>query len=266
MIRTLAAVLALAALAPSAHADRPAPRRASSQRPAPRKRTPPTKTAKARARLIAARGRDHLELRTIAHGQSVGAPWEGRLQHPTPMPPSDAYHLRRPARAFGTAAAVGFLGRAIAETVDTFPDVHVLAIGDLSAPSGGQITEHRSHQSGRDADVGLYYLDQPAGYPASFVTATDDNLDCEATFKLIERLAATADEDGGVQMIFLDFDVQGLLYEWALGQGVSEARLGHLFQFPHGRGSSEGLVRHEPNHDNHLHVRFRCPAGDSGCQ
>ena len=36
-----------------------------------------------------------------------------------------------------------------------FPTVHTLAIGDLSVKQGGAITQHRSHQSGRDVDIGL---------------------------------------------------------------------------------------------------------------
>ena len=102
-------------------------------------------------------------------------------------------------------------------------------------------------------------------YPASFIHADEDNLDCAATFKLLESFLATADDDGGVQMVFLDFDVQGILYDWALDHGVSERRLERIFQYPHGRDSAEGIVRHEPNHDNHMHVRFKCPAEDTGC-
>jgi len=60
--------------------------------------------------------------------------------------------------------------------------------------------------------------------------------------------------------------VQKLLYDWALENGESEDYLGKLFQYPHGRGSSEGIVRHEPNHDNHMHVRFQCPSDDSACR
>jgi hypothetical protein len=67
-------------------------------------------------------------------------------------------------------------------------------------------------------------------------------------------------------MVFLDFEVQGILYAWAKDHGVSERRLERIFQYPHGRGASEGIVRHEPNHDNHMHVRFQCPSDDRGCQ
>ena len=119
---------------------------------------------------------------------------------------------------------------------------------EVSAETGGRISEHSSHQSGRDIDIGLIFLEKPDAYPHSFVVGNADNLDLEATFVMVEEFAKTAQETGGVQMIFLDFDVQGLLYTWALENGESEEYLARLFQFPHGRGSSDGIVRHEPNH------------------
>jgi hypothetical protein len=245
---------------PSGHTKRPheRPQRSTHGKPKP---------ASARtARITAVREHDRVEIRELAHGQSVGAPWDGRLQHASQLAPGDGYHIRRPARSFGTETTIELVERAIGETLDAFPDEHVLAIGDISAESGGAITEHRSHQSGRDIDVGLFYQEQPAGYPASFVHADEDNLDCAATFKLLESFLATANDDGGVQMVFLDFEVQGILYAWARDQGVSERRLERIFQYPHGRGSSEGIVRHEPNHDNHMHVRFKCPSVDTACR
>lgn len=230
-----------------------------------RQPAPGTKQRAARLRATI-REHEHIEIRGPALGQSVGAPWAGRLQHATQLPPGDGYFIRRPGRAFGTATTVELTERAIGETLDAFPDEHILAIGDISAPSGGTITQHRSHQSGRDIDVGLFYHDKPAGYPESFVHADAGNLDCAATLKLLESFLATADEDGGVLMIFLDFEVQGILYHWAQGHGVSERRLERIFQYPHGPGSSEGIVRHEPNHDNHMHVRFQCPAEAPACR
>jgi len=226
----------------------------------------PQKNTTRAARISTLRGHEHIEPREFARGQSVGAPWAGRLQHPTQLPPGDGYHIRSPARSFGTEATVEFIERAIGDTLEAFPDAHVLAIGDISAETGGPITDHRSHQSGRDVDIGLVYKEQPAGYPASFVHADEDNLDCAATFKLLESFLASANEDGGVLMVFLDWNVQGILYHWAQEHGVSERRLGRIFQYPHGRGSSEGLVRHDPNHDNHMHVRFQCPSDDTACR
>jgi murein endopeptidase len=239
------------------------------------KRGKPAKSAKAEApakpktraaRITVTRGHDpRVEIRGLAHGQSVGEPWAGRLQHASELPAGEGYVIRRPNRAFGTETTIELVERAIGETLEAFPDEHVLAIGDISAETGGQISQHRSHQAGRDIDVGLFYTEQPDDYPANFVHASEDNLDCPATFKLLESFLATEHDDGGVQMIFLDFDVQGILYHWALDHGFSERRLERIFQYPHGRASSEGVVRHVANHDNHMHVRFKCQDSDTAC-
>ena len=59
-------------------------------------------------------------------------------------------------RRFGTRTAVDFIERVVSDVRDQFPDQHILAIGDISAEHGGQITEHHSHQSGRDVQIGLH--------------------------------------------------------------------------------------------------------------
>lgn len=202
----------------------------------------------------------------VVTGQSIGRPWRGRLTRPAELPDGRGYHIRRPWRAFGATHVVGYIQRAITETRRKFPKAHVLAVGDISQQKGGEISDHHSHQSGRDVDMGFFYKKQPAGYPDNFVTADASNLDCEKTLALIESFAKTHDKPGGVQMIFLDFEVQGILYHWAKKHGVDEDHLDWLFQYPHGRGNVDGVVRHEPNHSDHFHVRFQCPPGDNGCE
>jgi hypothetical protein len=213
-----------------------------------------------------ARAKERVIIHGPIRGQSVGAPWAGILRDAAALPDGEGYVIRRPWRRYGTRATVDYVERVVTDLRDQFPDAHVLAIGDLSAEHGGQITEHHSHQSGRDVDIGLIYKHKPPGYPQSFVTATEDNLDCEATYALVAGFAATADEPGGAQVIFLDYDVQRLLYDWAKEHDVDADVLERTFQYPHDRGSSAGLVHHEPNHDNHIHVRFKCPRGDSACR
>jgi len=200
-----------------------------------------------------------------ARGQSIGTPWSGHLQDATRLSLGDGAHIRRPQRAFGTRTTVEHIRRAVRATLDAFPNTHVLAIGDLSAEHGGWISEHNSHRSGRDIDLGLFYKRRPAGYPESFVRATDDNLDRAATWALLANVLASHDQDGGVQVIFLDYDVQGLLYRWAQANGVGARVLERIFQYPHGRGTGYGVVHHEPNHGDHLHVRFRCARADVDC-
>jgi hypothetical protein len=196
--------------------------------------------------------------------QSIGAPWAGRLKDASRLPSAEGIHIRRPHRSFGTRTTVEHVRRAIRTTRDAFPKAHTLAIGDLSAEHGGWISEHASHRSGRDIDLGFFFKKQPAGYPESFVLATNDNLDLPATFSLLANLLDSAGLDGGVQLVFLDYNVQGQLYRWGKDNGVPQRILDQIFQYPHGR-SADGLVRHHPNHADHFHVRFRCAQSDTSC-
>jgi murein endopeptidase len=248
-MRSLAVVVALLALFATADAR-------------PRHHDAPAKKSKRVA--VKKLHAKHIPIHGPIHGQSAGAPWDGELHDPAQLAEGDGYVIRRPYRAFGTRSTVDFVQRAVTDMRAQFPETHVLAVGDISAKDGGKITEHHSHQSGRDVDIGLVYKTKPENFPHDFVAATDDNLDCEATYALVNEFAETAKEDGGAQVIFLDFNVQGMLFRWAKEHGEGTDVLEHLFQFPH-RGASGALVRHEPNHNNHIHVRFRCPKGDTAC-
>jgi LysM repeat protein len=198
-------------------------------------------------------------------GQSVGAAADGKLVAGMQLPEGKGYFRRRPQAAWGTNHAIHHIQRAVSAVRNRFPRLHDLAIGDISARSGGPLGEHKSHQSGRDVDIGLYYGERPPGYPESFVRATTSNLDVQATWTLLEALATTAHTDAGVEVMFLDYALQKLVYEWAEEQGVSRHTLGEMFQYPRGEASASGLIRHEPGHDTHVHVRFKCPRNDDGC-
>lgn len=198
--------------------------------------------------------------------QSVGAPAAGRLQNPTQLHLGNGAYIRRPYRAFGTRTTVELTRRVVQETTKLFPKAHPLVIGDLSAQNGGPISDHHSHQSGRDVDLGLYYKKKPQGFPSAFVVGTDDNLNTAAMWTLLSKFANTAGKDGGVQVIFLDYEVQGIVYRWAKDHGVSNDKLERVFQYPHGRDAGAGIIRHYRNHANHVHVRFKCAAADSGCR
>lgn len=198
--------------------------------------------------------------------QSYGAPANGTLRNATRLTFGEGAHVRRPHRAFGTRTTVEYTKRAIRETIEAHPNVHELAIGDLSAEHGGPVSDHHSHQSGRDVDLGLYYKRAPAGYPDVFIDGTEANLDLPAMWTLISKLAATARQDGGVLVIYLDYEVQGVIYRWAKRKRISDAKLERIFQYPHGRDAAAGIVRHYRNHAHHLHVRYQCAKADRGCR
>jgi murein endopeptidase len=183
-------------------------------------------------------------------------PWDGTLTGAERLPGDEGYRIRRPSRAYGASYVIDHLKNAIGIVRALYPDVHTLAIGDLSAEHGGKLDNHRSHQTGLDVDVGFYFKRVPAGYPDRFAAA-DGNLDLEATWALITAFARTQALDDGVEIIFLDHAVQKKLYDWAHERGTPDEDLAQLLQYPRGKDHQVGLVRHWPNHADHLHVRFK---------
>lgn len=163
-------------------------------------------------------------------GQSIGAPWQGKLEKASRFKATERVFIRRSNRVYGTRTTIEHTKRAIAETLKDRPKAHRLAIGDFSEEDGGAISGHHSHRSGRDVDLGLFYKKEPKGYPENFVSATPDELDKPAMWRLIIALASTAKKDGGVQVMFLDYKLQGAMYKWAQANGVPEKRLAELFQ------------------------------------
>lgn len=183
-------------------------------------------------------------------------PANAKLRNSERLASGEGYRIRRPTRAFGAPHVVEHLRDTIAIVRALYPEVHTLAIGDISAEHGGKLANHLSHQTGVDVDVGFYFHRPPAGYPDHFVAANAD-LDLEATWALLTAFARTSHLDDGVQMIFLDYDVQARFHAWARKRGTPDDQLAALLQYPRGKDALTGLVRHWPNHADHLHVRFK---------
>ncbi|MCZ7680519.1 MAG: penicillin-insensitive murein endopeptidase [Sandaracinaceae bacterium] len=72
----------------------------------------------------------------------------------------DAHIVRRDGRRaawYGTRELVEVIRHGAAEVARAHPGPR-LVVGDLSAERGGRLSPHRSHRSGRDADLGFYLL------------------------------------------------------------------------------------------------------------
>jgi penicillin-insensitive murein endopeptidase len=154
-----------------------------------------------------------------------------------------------PDHAWGTAETLGYLHAAITDVHDLFPGTPPLPVGHLSARGGGRLSPHLSHQSGRDVDIGFFYLDQARWYRRADAT----NLDLPRTWAFVRALVTESD----VEMILIDRSIQALLRRHAVSIGEDEAWLASLFD---GKlGSMPPIFRHARGHRTHLHVRFHNP-------
>jgi len=202
----------------------------------------------------------------VVVGQSRGQVHHGWLHNPTQLPRSPHYYRRRTERTWATAHLIDHTLNAIDDARQSFPKLHRLAIGDLSDLDGGPLSGHASHQSGRDIDVGLFYRKVPAEYPKEFVVATRATLDTAATWALLRGFLRSVGQPGGVEKVFLDYELQGWLYEAARKDGWTSAQLHGVFQYPDGKHAKHGVVRHVANHRDHIHVRFTCAPNDGACK
>jgi len=182
---------------------------------------------------------------------SVGAPNGGALFNGVQLPESPLWRLADPAHAWGTRESIDWVAHAITRVNEYFPSSPVLYVGDFSAPRGGKLRPHKSHQSGRDVDIGYYYLTGEAWYKR----ATSKNLDRKRTWALLETLLT----ESRVEYVFMDRSIQPLLQEYALAQGEDPGWLSRVFEGPNNR---DPIVRHRLGHATHMHVRFENPTAE----
>ncbi len=186
---------------------------------------------------------------------SIGRPSGGALRNGVQMESSDRWHVVNPAETWGTPETIAALSRCIDKVHEQFPDTPVLPIGDISDHDGGHLTPHVSHQSGRDVDVGFYYVGEERWY----TRAHANNLDLPRTWAFVRAMVTETD----VERIFIDRRIQPLIKEYALSIGESPEWLDGIFGGP--LSNLRPLVLHEPGHDTHIHVRFYNPiAQESG--
>lgn len=181
---------------------------------------------------------------------STGSPNRGRLRGGVQLEEGTGYRVRNPERAFGTPSTVAAIRNGIARVVARYVEVPDVMIHDLSFARGGRMNPHASHQNGLDADVTYYRLniDDLCGWQS----VEPEELDVRLQWYLFR----TWIEQGVVEYLFVDYDLQGPLYDYARDRGASEEQLGEWFEYPN-RGGGRAIIRHESGHSDHFHVRFR---------
>ena len=192
--------------------------------------------------------------------KSIGKAYEGRLENGVYLPPKGPGWKRfsKDKFAYGTQETVQALVLAFAEVSERYPGTVAVTVGKLSRNRGGPVRPHKSHQSGRDADVG--YFVQENGNQKRFRPTKAKSIDAEKTWALLEAMMRY----GKVQYVFVDYALQKPLKAAAEDAGWSEEAVTNLFQYPRGK-RAKGVFRHSPGHHNHFHIRFACAATDGTC-
>ncbi len=192
--------------------------------------------------------------------QSIGSYTAGCLSGAVSLPQNGTgYQVMRPTRgrSFGHPDLIRFI-ETIAQTTHT-RQWGVLLIGDLGQPRGGPTPSgHRSHQTGLDVDI-WYLLSQQAanrnlefneretwGAPSVLVAKSDainDNQWSPAHEKILETAARRPEVD----RIFVNPSIKRLLCTR--------------------KSTHDWLKKIRPwwGHDDHFHVRLKCPANNKNC-
>ena len=183
---------------------------------------------------------------------SVGRPSAGALVNGVNMPKNPAkWIVLEPGLAWGTQETIDGISKAIERVHTTFPSTQAIPIGHISSRNGGYLPVHKSHQAGRDVDLG-YYFTTPQSY---FVNGTKANLDLPRTLELIKGFFAVSD----VEMIFIDTSIQKLLVDYGVAHGEDAGWLDRTFAIRQKQGVF-APIRHVRGHKNHIHVRFASPS------
>lgn len=194
---------------------------------------------------------------------SLGHPHDGRLVNAVELPPGAGWVRTVPEQSFGTDETIQALVFVIGRVRAEHPETPAAFIGSISARRGGKLHPHKSHQSGRDADVHFYLTKRdPRRW---YEPATAENLDRPRNWTLLRSLITETDID----FVLIDREVAALLERHALDVGEDPAWVDDVF---HGtRAPSDGrrggrlvpastaLIKHAPGHTGHMHIRFTSP-------
>jgi penicillin-insensitive murein DD-endopeptidase len=204
---------------------------------------------------------------------SVGVPHHGVLTDGAVLPQrGEGYQLfRKNGVRWGNSRLVAAIKHAAREVARARPGSPPLIVGDLSAQFGGSASGHRSHRTGRDADLLIFVL-TPDGRPVpspGFVEIGPDGLasnedgdffriDIDREWLLIKALLTAP--DASVQWLFVARWLEALLIEHARARGEDPELIWH----------AETVLlqpRDSADHDDHLHLRVACTPEEAvrGC-
>lgn len=196
--------------------------------------------------------------------RSVGWAWQGSLRNGVKVVESDyvryVTEYTRNDYFYGTWELVQLVERAAWRVWSRLPGSR-LSIGELSAEEGGDIPDHRSHESGRDVDIAFYMLDGSGEPFEPYAFAAFDGrgkgmgvnsglrFDDARNWELVAKLVA--DGDARVQYMFVHHSIKRRLLAEGRRRGAPKVLLDR---------AEKVMVQPTGHaHRNHFHVRIYCP-------
>ena len=215
------------------------------------------------------------------HG-SIGYPHAGMITNAVPIPlKGDGYVLlRKNGVNWGNPRLVSAIRDSAKDVAHARPGAPLI-VGDLAARWGGESSGHRSHRTGRDADL-LIYVVTPDGRsvptpgflrfgPDGLADATPPEkggkskgsgqflrLDVERQWLLIKALVSS--KEANVQWLFFAHWLEALVIEYARARGEDPELIWYAESVLLQPGDSA-------SHDDHLHLRIACTPDEAvaGC-
>jgi penicillin-insensitive murein endopeptidase len=198
---------------------------------------------------------------------TVGLPTDGWQIRAKKLRPSDQLWIQDKSvpHSYGHPALVLMLYRTAKQIARQSPG-SVLLVGDLSSEFGGPLYGHKSHQSGRDADVGFFVTDQD-GNPINSrrLVAFDKagrardgsrvRFDDYRNWLLVQLWLK--DSRANLQHVFVSSQLRRRLLDFAQARPAFRHHVGFASEFL--RQPSNGLP-----HDDHFHIRIACPERQRG--
>jgi penicillin-insensitive murein endopeptidase len=165
---------------------------------------------------------------------------------------------------YGHPSLVLMLKRSALDMARAVPGSTML-VGDLSAKYGGPLSGHRSHQSGRDADVGFYVKKNGRRAKLNHFVAFSGNgkaidgsgyeFDDRSNYLLVQSWVR--DKRAGITHVFVSSALRKRLIDYARGRREFRKHLTEV----------QILLKQPENssaHNDHFHVRVTCPKRQQG--
>lgn len=180
---------------------------------------------------------------------------KGRLLFGRAMVDTPEVWTRHAHSAWAVPELIYALRDAHAAVQRQFPGGMDLSIGDISLRRGGRYPPHRTHQSGRDADMRYYVVGVEPGDRDRYPVAPG-NMDVQRQWAFVFHLYQTKQ----AELVYMDVRHQKTLHRYATKVlGMSEEQLKPIISFPFGRRRKSAMIQHVRGHYNHLHVRASAP-------